>query len=122
MFVFISMFVTINDNVFRVKPAITPESISEGMKNKTFDNNNEGMYFLLEEKEHCFWMKDCIIELDMIFIKDGIVTKIYENCPPCKNGPCETYCAVSDRVLEIGGGLCKEMGIKEGDSVNVQLF
>lgn len=116
------MFVTINDNVFRVKPAITPEAISEGMKNKTFDSKNEGMFFLLDEHEHCFWMKDCIIPIDMLFIKDGVIVKIFAECPPCRESQCETYCSVCDRVLEIGGGVTKEFGIKEGDSVSVQLF
>ena len=67
-------------------------------------------------------MKDCIIPLDIIFIQDGEVVKIYNDCPPCNEEECSKYCSDADRVLEIGGGMSKKFGIKEGDTVNLQLF
>jgi uncharacterized membrane protein (UPF0127 family) len=116
------MLVTVNNTPFKVKIAVTPEAIRRGMQKQRFESENEGMFFIVREDEHCYWMKDCIIPLDIIFIKDGEIVKIYENCPPCDGDNCPTYCSDADRVLEIGGGMSKKFGLKEGDTVTVQLF
>ena len=116
------MLVTVNITPFKVKIAVTPESIRKGMQKQRFQDENEGMFFIVKEQEHCYWMKDCIIPLDIIFIKDGEVVKIYNDCPPCNEEECPKYCSDADRVLEIGGGMSKKFGIKEGDTDNLQLF
>ena len=116
------MLVTVNNTQFKVKIAVTPEAIRKGMQKQRFQDENEGMFFIVKEQEHCYWMKDCIIPLDIIFIKDGEVVKIYNDCPPCNEEECSKYCSDADRVLEIGGGMSKKFGIKEGDTVNLQLF
>lgn len=116
------MLVTVNNTQFKVKIAVTPESIRKGMQKQRFQDENEGIFFIVREQEHCYWMKDCIIPLDIIFIKDGEIVKIYNDCPPCNQEECPAYCSEADRVLEIGGGMCKKFGIKEGDTVDVQLF
>jgi hypothetical protein len=116
------MLVTVNNTQFKVKIAVTPEAIRKGMQKQRFQDENEGMFFIVKEQEHCYWMKDCIIPLDIIFIKDGEVVKIYNDCPPCNEEECSKYCSNADRVLEIGGGMSKKFGIKEGDTVNLQLF
>lgn len=116
------MLVTVNNTQFKVKIAVTPEAIRKGMQKQRFQDENEGMFFIVKEQEHCYWMKDCIIPLDIIFIKDGEVVKIYNDCPPYNEEECPKYCSDADRVLEIGGGMSKKFGIKEGDTVNLQLF
>ena len=116
------MLVTVNNTQFKVKIAVTPEAIRKGMQKQRFQDENEGMFFIVKEQEHCYWMKDCIIPLDIIFIQDGEVVKIYNDCRPCNEEECPKYCSNADRVLEIGGGMSKKFGIKEGDTVNLQLF
>jgi len=113
----------INDNVFTVKLAVTPETIKNGMMGKRFDDTFNGMYFLMGTKEEqCFWMKDCVIPLDIIMIDNDIITTIHPDCPPCYEEPCENYCGYGNKVLEVAGGTCEELGIQEGDEVSFSLF
>ena len=111
------MELIINKNKFKVKTVISSKDTSRGMMNKRFDDTFNGMLFIMSEGEHCFWMNNCIINLDIIFIKDDIITKIHHNCPPCKDDECRNYCGEGDIVLEVKGGTCKQKGISEGDGL-----
>jgi len=114
------MIININDNQFKVKIVKTKKETSEGMMGKKFNSNFNGMLFLMGKGEHCFWMKNCIIDLDIIFIKNGEITKIHHGCPPCETEKCKTYCGEGNIVLELKGGTCKSLGISEGDEMHVK--
>ena len=88
------------------------------MMGKRFEDFN-GMLFLMGDGKHCFWMKNCIINLDIIFIDNNKITKIHHDCKPCKTEDCDNYCGIGDMILEIPGGYCKELDIKEGDIVKI---
>jgi len=111
------MKVKINENIFKVKTLIDENSQSLGMQNKSFDNTFDGLLFLMGGKEQCFWMKDCIIPLDIIMIKNNVIVNIHHDCPPCKSDDCPSYCGKGNIVLELEGGTCEEVGIEPGDSV-----
>jgi uncharacterized membrane protein (UPF0127 family) len=111
------MRVKINKNIFNVKTLTDKKSQSIGMMGKTFDNSFDGLLFLMGGDKQCFYMKNCITSLDIIIIKDHIITKIYHNCPPCDTKDCKTYCGYGNIVLEIEGGTCENLKIKTGDSV-----
>ena len=60
------MKVIVRDNIFKVKLCTTPSSITEGMMKKRFDENFNGMLFIMPEStEQSFWMYNCIIPLDI---------------------------------------------------------
>lgn len=111
------MELTINNNLFDVKCVMTSKDIQKGMMNKNFDGSFDGMLFLIDNEDHSFWMKNCIVHLDIIFIKDGIVNKIHHNCKPCHTENCDLFEGSGDMVLELPGNTCKKYHIKEGDSV-----
>jgi uncharacterized membrane protein (UPF0127 family) len=111
------MKVKINENIFKVKTLIDENSQSLGMQNKSFDNTFDGLLFLMGGKEQCFWMKDCVIPLDIIMIKNNVIVNIHHDCPPCKGDDCPSYCGKGNIVLELEGGTCEEVGIEPGDSV-----
>ena len=112
------MELIINKNKFKVKTVISSKDTSRGMMNKQFDDTFNGMLFIMSEGEHCFWMKNCIIPLDIIFIDNDTITEIHSNCPPCKTKDCENYCGEGDMILELQGGTCKTLGIKIRDKIN----
>lgn len=111
------MRLKINDNVFDVEVMVSPKDIQTGMMGRKFTSDFNGMLFVMDNDEHCFWMKNCIIPLDIIFIKNNTVYKIHHNCPPCTTPDCDNYCGYGNLVLELPGGDCKNKGIKEGDRV-----
>lgn len=116
--------ILVNDNVFNCKVAANSESIQKGMMGKKFDSNFDGMLFMMPDKKNqTFWMYDCLIPLDIIMIDGNVITKINHNCPPCNDQEnCEMFEGFGNIVLELGGGSCKELGIKEGDRIKTSLF
>lgn len=115
------MKLKINDNEFRIKLCLTEKERQNGMQNINFDHTFQGMLFFQNNGRHCFWMKDCIIPLDIIFIKNNIIKKIYSDCQPCVYEDCEKYCGKGEFVLELMGGTCNNLGIEIGDEIWLNL-
>tara|TARA_R110000824_G_scaffold146193_3_gene314884 strand:- start:308 stop:640 length:333 start_codon:yes stop_codon:yes gene_type:complete len=89
----------------------SPTSVRLGMMGRS--TLNGGMLFLFPEvAERSFWMKDCLISLDIVFIIGDKVTKVHRDCPPCNENKCESYYGIADKVLELPAG---EYSISEGD-------
>jgi len=109
------MVIKIKD--YKIK-AIPSENNSEGMMGKKFNSNFLGMLFYLTPGPQSFWMKGCIIPLDIIFIHNKKIHNIQHNCEPCKTDDCQTYDGYGDLVLELPAGTCKKYGIQSGDKVN----
>lgn len=111
------MKVKINDNVFNVKALTDKKSQAIGMMGKTFDSSFDGLLFLMGGKKQCFWMKNCLIPLDIIIIKNNVIVNIHFDCPPCESEDCPSYCGNGNIVLELEGGTCDILNIQPGDSV-----
>jgi len=111
------MKLKINENTFKVKTLIDKKSQSIGMMGKKFDKDFDGLLFLMGGKKQCFWMKNCVIPLDILIIKNNVIVNIHENCPPCYDYDCPSYCGNGNIVLEIKGGSCENLRIQPGDFV-----
>ena len=114
------MKVIINNYGFNIKIVDKPTDIQKGMMGKKFDSTFSGMLFLMGGNEHCFWMKNCIIPLDIIFIKDKVITKIHKDCQPCKTKNCDNFCGKGNMVLELPSGSCDKMGCNVGDTIKIK--
>ena len=89
--------VYINSQSFPAEYLKTPEEITNGMMGR---KTLEGcMVFKLGKGHHSFWMKNCLIPLDIVFVNNKKITKIYENCQPCDICN-EHYKGYGDIVLE----------------------
>ena len=111
------MKVKVNNNIFKIKTLIDEKSQGIGMMNKKFDKSFNGLLFLMGGKKQCFWMKNCIISLDIIMIKNNVIVNIHSNCPPCNDEDCPSYCGMGNIVLELKGGACERLNIQPGDTV-----
>ena len=111
------MRVKVNGNIFKVKTLIDKKSQSIGMMGKKFDKTFNGLLFLMGGDKQCFWMKDCLVNLDIIIIKNNVIVNIHHHCNPCHGDECPSYCGNGNIVLEIKGGLCEKLNIEAGDSV-----
>jgi uncharacterized membrane protein (UPF0127 family) len=114
------MKVIINNIIFNVKACFTPQQQMEGMQGKRFDDTFNGMLFFMNTPYQSFWMKGCVIPLDIIIIDDNVITTIHRDCQPCRTSYCKSYQGVGNLVLELEGGSCENLGITEGDSVYIE--
>lgn len=84
---------------------------------------NTGMVFLYEgNQEQAFWMKNVSFPLDIIFLKDGVVTRLYKNTQPCTTDICKIYPSkgVIDQVVEVPAGFCKLHKLKKKSIIRVK--
>jgi len=112
------MKVKINNNMFDVKTVLTSKDTQNGMMGKKFDGF-DGMLFFMKNEPHSFWMKNCLVHLDILYIDNNKITKIHHNCKPCFTKECEHYEGNGDMVLELPGGTCKTYDIKEDDEIKL---
>ena len=97
----------------------TPQSQAVGMMGR--HNLSGGMLFPFDSVgERSFWMKDCIIPLDILFMIDSRVSNISRDCQPCVGNECEHHRGIADSVLELPGGYCDNNGVGVGDVLSFQ--
>lgn len=110
-------------HAFSVELALTPEQQSQGLMNRTQLDDDKGMLFYFNEaREQSFWMKNTLIPLDMLFIKQsGRIHHIHENAIPHDLTPVKSMGEVVG-VLEINGGLSRKLGIQPGDTIKHPFF
>ena len=121
----ISARARIADRPIELEVAKTTEQQAMGLMYRTDLPDDRGMLFEFKPARWVnFWMKNCQIALDMIFIRDGVVTAIEVSAPPCTADPCPTYGpdTMVDRVIELRGGRAAELGVKVGDRIAIELF
>ncbi|MGK7921390.1 MAG: DUF192 domain-containing protein [Trichodesmium sp.] len=110
----------ISGRIINLEVAKTLKEQALGLMYREELPDNRGMLFSFDPPRVAnFWMKNCKIPLDMIFIRSGIVKAIAVNAPPCKADPCPTYGSdvPVDQVIEVRGGLTRELNLKVGDRI-----
>lgn len=119
----ISAYAAIAGRKFELEVARTPVQQEIGLMYRTSLADNRGMLFVFEPPQPTrFWMKNTLIPLDMIFLRDEKVLAIAAAVPPCKTPTCPTYGANTeiDRVIELRSGTADKIGLKVGDRVTIQ--
>jgi hypothetical protein len=104
---------------FDVWVADTPARSEQGLMYVRDLPPGRGMVFpFAPARVVSFWMKNCYIELDMLFIAaDGHVVKITERAPPFRLNLLSSDVPVG-AVLELRGGEAGLLGLKVGDQVS----
>ncbi len=115
-----SDYATIKNKKVFLNSADTEEKKLNGLM--YIDNlpENHGMVFLFEKLDYrTFWMKNMKIPLDILFIKNDKIVKIYKEVPVCRYEPCEFYKSKYkiDSVIELKSGFCAKYNIKTGDKI-----
>ncbi len=121
----ISARARIADRPIKLEVAKTSEQQAMGLMYRTSLPDDRGMLFEFKPARLVnFWMKNCKISLDMIFLRDGVVEAIEVSAPPCTADPCPTYGpdTAVDRVIELRGGRAAELGVKVGDRIAIEFL
>lgn len=103
--------------------AKTKKQREKGLMYRTFLAENRGMLFIYNPpRQVSFWMKNTLIPLDIIFVRDGQVKSVLSNFSPCKSDPCPSYgpFVPIDQVIELPAGQATKLGIKIGDDLAVK--
>jgi len=109
----------------QLEVARTPEQQAKGMMwRKEPLADDRGMAFPFgSARPMAFWMKNCFVPLDMVFILDGKVQEI-TTAPPCLREPCPIYPqppVIADTVIELRANWAKDYGLNIGDRITVEL-
>lgn len=110
------MSVIINNKKYNTEYLNTPEEIQRGMMGR--DTLNGCMVFNMGQVgHHSFWMKNCLINLDIVFVHKNKITKIHKDCPPAGKNELnpKRYTGIGDYVIEFPSGVSNNF--KEGDKV-----
>ncbi len=110
-------------NVFQVEVMRTSEQRAKGLMYRRYMPPDRGMLFDFGSSEPvAMWMQNTYIPLDMLFIrKDGSIARIAENTEPLSTRTIPSGEPVLS-VLEINGGVARQLGIKPGDRIEHSLF
>ena len=86
-------------------------------------NSNEGMLFLFDKsKKASFWMKNTIISLDLIYIKEnGLIDSIYQDLKPMDLKKIQSKSKVR-AALEIPAGDVELHGINYNSFINIDFL
>jgi len=123
--------VVLNGHTVEMELAATPEQREQGLMGREKMADEEGMLFVMPDEdpfptEVGFWMKGCLIPIDLIFVsRDGFIDSIHEMQPPepgtpddelpvyYSNGPVQF-------AIELRGGLAAEIGLNVGDMIDLR--
>jgi uncharacterized membrane protein (UPF0127 family) len=107
---------------FTVELADDAEERARGLMFRESMPSGAGMLFLYERPTQLsFWMRNTLIELDLLFLNEaGVVTLIHERAQPLDETPIPGGVGVA--VLEINGGLAKQIGIRPGAEMRHPFF
>lgn len=108
---------------FGVELAVTARERAQGLMHRESLSQSRGMLFLFPRSGPVgFWMRNTLIPLDMIFLDDiGRVVKVHHEAQPHDETVIRGGRDVK-AVLEINGGLARQMRIVAGSEMRHPAF
>jgi uncharacterized membrane protein (UPF0127 family) len=87
---------------------------------------NRGMLFIFNPPRFVsFWMGNCFIPLDIVFVRQGRITSFAAKAKPCptaQNCPSYPSKAEIDQVIELQAGQIQALNLKVKDPVTVSFL
>ncbi|WP_299688552.1 DUF192 domain-containing protein [uncultured Tateyamaria sp.] len=108
---------------FAVELADDPQERAMGLMHRPSMPMSAGMLFIYPAPQRLsFWMRNTLIELDMLFVDaTGVVRNIHHRAQPLDETPIEGGQGLT-HVLEINGGLARQLGLEVGDQLRHPSF
>jgi uncharacterized protein len=121
----------IQGHTIKLEIADNDQEREKGLSERDKLTEDTGMLFLFDKAEssYAFWMKGMRFPIDIIFLHDDKVVTIHHNVPSSltvggsktENLTLYQPTAPANRVLELNAGQAKSFGLKEGDTVKINL-
>ncbi len=125
--------VEIGGRTFALELAMTSESRTKGLGDRTSVPEDGGMLFVFPDADfRSFWMYDCLTAIDIAFVDPiGYVTAIHTMPAEPPRGGGESDFEYRDRLpgyssryraqfaVELAPGMFESLGIKEGDRLSI---
>lgn len=107
---------------FSIEVAVTDAERARGYMYREKVEPNQGMLFLFDQPgRHSFWMKNCRVALDIIWLDASYrVVHIEHDQPPCPaQGDCPSIVPMQagSYVLEVAAGIAGRHELKIGDQL-----
>ena len=127
--------VTIGEQTFHLEIAKDLPARREGLMNREALGANDGMIFIFPDaQERSFWMKNCFIPIDLIFLDSrGTITAIHEMLVESMRGDQESEFVYEQRMplywsfgparfaIEFNSGTIKKLHLEVNDRINLDL-
>ena len=112
-----------NTEMFQAQIADTPEARERGLMFRQVMPDDSAMLFdFIEPKPVAMWMKNTLVSLDMIFVReDGTIAAIAQNTVPKSLDTISVQEPVRG-VVELAAGTVKRLGLKKNDKVFQRIF
>ncbi len=114
---------TVGDRRIELEVAKTPEQQATGLMSRPSLAPNRGMMFEFSPARVArFWMKNTLIDLDIIFLRQGKILSMEKAVSPCPKDPCPVYGPFLevDQVVELAAGQAEQLGLKIGDRLRIE--
>lgn len=122
----------IKEEQFDLELALNGEQRERGLMGREEIAENGGMLFVMPAKEPFptelfFWMKGCLVPIDVIFLSPaGVVTAVHAMQPPEEGVTDEELVRYGSEekaqfAIELRGGRAGGLGIKKGDQLELPL-
>ena len=114
-----------NGKKIKLESAATPFQRSLGMMQREQLSKRRGMMFPLGKIDQAsVYMFNCLVPLDIVFLKKGVVVELFENVPICEevdSDLCPLYQSSEkvDHWLEFREGTIQRMDLEVGDLVDI---
>lgn len=105
---------------FTLDVAITKAELLQGLMYRDHLPQKTGMLFpFYPARTVNFWMKNTLIPLDMVFLRNQQVVHLVTDAVPCMGDPCPSYNSLVpvDMVVELPAGTVRQYSIDYGDPV-----
>jgi len=124
--------VLLQGRLFTMELALTSEQRATGLMGRESLADDRGVLFVFPDTkpypaEVSFWMKNCLMPIDVIFIsREGKITAIHEMQPPQPGTPDNELTVYPSNgqvqfAIELRGGLAEELGLLVGDDLELRV-
>ncbi len=122
--------IELKERPFTLELALNDRQRAKGLMKRDEIAEDGGMLFVMPPVEPfpaelTFWMKDCLVPIDVIFLTaEGMITAIHEMEPPAPGTPDNDLIRYSSNepaqfAVELRGGMASELGLEQGEVIEL---